>query len=173
TYQIVNIAGFGQSFNYNNLNVTGKVVLVSRGQNTVNDKILQAKLKGAAAILVYNNVDGLMPFYLAKGADFIPSFNLTMADGLALKQQIVSGKTEFTFSDLSSITTKGDELASFSSRGPSRVTYDIKPEITAPGVSVLSSVPGFIHSPNDPTNFDYAYDHQSGTSMATPFVAGV
>ncbi|PMU58246.1 hypothetical protein C1X86_34900, partial [Pseudomonas sp. GP01-A3] len=114
-----------------------------------------------------------MPFYLAKGADFIPSFNLTMADGLALKQQIVSGKTEFTFSDLSSITTKGDELASFSSRGPSRVTYDIKPEITAPGVSVLSSVPGFIHSPNDPTNFDYAYDHQSGTSMATPFVAGV
>lgn len=174
TYQIVRIPGFGASYNYTNLDVTGKVVLVARGSTTINDKILQAKLKGAAAILIYNNdTNGYMPFYLAEGADFIPTFNLTNADGLALQSKILSGKTEFTFSDLAQITTKGDELAAFSSRGPSRVTYDIKPEVTAPGVSVLSTVPGFIHSPNDPTDYKFAYDHMSGTSMATPFVAGV
>ncbi|QKE73726.1 S8 family serine peptidase [Arthrobacter citreus] len=174
TYQIVRIPGFGASYNYTNLDVTGKVVLVARGSTTINDKILQAKLKGAAAILIYNNdTTGYMPFYLAEGADFIPSFNLTNADGLALQSKILSGKTEFTFSDLAQITTKGDELASFSSRGPSRVTYDIKPEVTAPGVSVLSTVPGFVHSPDNPIDYTYAYDHMSGTSMATPFVAGV
>ncbi|PGL73261.1 S8 family serine peptidase [Bacillus sp. AFS055030] len=174
TYQIVRIPGFGESYNYTNLDVTGKVVLVARGSTTINDKILQAKLKGAAAILIYNNdTTGYMPFYLAEGTDFIPAFNLTNADGLALQSKILSGKTEFTFSDLAQITTKGDELAAFSSRGPSRVTYDIKPEVTAPGVSVLSTVPGFIHSPDNPSDYKYAYDHMSGTSMATPFVAGV
>ncbi|WP_180232775.1 S8 family serine peptidase [Bacillus sp. AFS055030] len=172
TYQIVNIEGVGQATDYKS-DVTGKLVLVQRGTTDINDKILQAKLKGAAAILIYNNVDGYMPFYLAEGVDFIPSFNLTMADGLALKQQIANGKTEFTFSDLGAITTKGDELAAFSSRGPSRMNYDIKPEVTAPGVSVLSTVPGFIHNPANPADFKYAYDRMSGTSMATPFTSGV
>ncbi|PEC50945.1 hypothetical protein COJ46_01710 [Bacillus sp. AFS077874] len=174
SFPIVNV-NLGQSWDYwgANTRVDGKVVLIQRGTSTINDKILQAKTRGAAAVIIYNNADGVMPFYLAEGVDFIPSFNLSMADGLALKQQILSGKTTFTFSDLSSITTKGDELASFSSRGPSRVTYDIKPEVTAPGVSVLSTVPGFVHSPNNPTDYNHAYEHMSGTSMATPFVAGV
>ena len=165
----------GQASDYTNLDVTGKVVLVQRGTSTINDKILQAKLKGAAAILIYDNVttEDYMPFYLGEGTDFIPSFNLTNADGLALKQKIADGNTQFSFSDLGSLSTTGDNLADFSSRGPSRVTYDIKPEITAPGVSVLSTVPGFIHDPNDPTDYKYAYERMSGTSMATPEVAGI
>ena len=175
TYNIVNIGGAGQAIDYQNIDVTGKVVLVQRGTSTFNDKILQAKLKGAAAILIYNNVatEDYMPFYMAEGTDFMPSFNLTNADGLALKQKIVNGSTQFTFSDLGQTSTKGDNLADFSSRGPTRSTYDIKPEVTAPGVGVLSTIPGFMHSPNNPADYNYAYERLSGTSMATPNVAGI
>ncbi|MGG1675010.1 S8 family serine peptidase [Neobacillus sp. NRS-1170] len=173
TFTIVNVPGVGQASDYNNLNVTGKVVLVQRGTNGINEKISIAKQKGAAAAIVYNNVDGLLPFFFGDGVDFIPGFGMTMADGVALKQQIASGKTTFTFSDLSQITTQGDGLANFSSRGPSYINYDIKPEVVAPGVGVLSTVPGFIHSKTNPVDYTHAYDRMSGTSMATPFTAGL
>jgi subtilisin family serine protease len=52
-----------------------------------------------------------------------------------------------------------NNIASFSSRGPSAFGGEIKPNIAAPGVSVRSSVP---------TN---SYASFSGTSMASPHVA--
>jgi subtilisin family serine protease len=173
---IVNIPKYGAAFDYRNLDVAGKVVLVQRGNGqTINDKILQAKLKGAAAILIWNNnpTEGYMPFYLGEGVDFIPSFNLTNAEGLALQQKIAAGNSQISFTDLGSFTTPGDNLAAFSSRGPSRVTYDIKPEITAPGVNVLSTVPGFLHNRDNPSDYSTAYERMSGTSMATPNVTGI
>ncbi|PET53620.1 hypothetical protein CN514_18830 [Bacillus sp. AFS001701] len=178
TLKIVNVPNYGAANDYKNINLPAKtwIALVQRGNNqSINDKILQAKLKGAAAILIWNNnpAEGYMPFYMGEGQDFIPSFNLTNADGLALKQKITDGNSQFSFTDLSSLTTLGDNLAAFSSRGPSRVTYDIKPEITAPGVNVLSTVPGFIHTPDNPSDYSTAYERMSGTSMATPNVAGI
>ncbi|PEL08391.1 hypothetical protein CN601_16870 [Bacillus sp. AFS017336] len=169
--------GTGQSFEYSGSNkrVDGKIVLIQRGTNTINDKVLQAKEHGAAAILIYNNnpTEGHLQVNLGEGTDFIPSFSLTNADGLSLVQKITSGNAQISFSDLGQMTTGGDNLADFSSRGPSRVTYEIKPEITAPGVSVLSTVPGFLHDHENPNNYEYAYERMSGSSMATPATAGI
>ncbi|MGH3010171.1 MAG: S8 family peptidase, partial [Gaiellaceae bacterium] len=53
-----------------------------------------------------------------------------------------------------------DRIASFSSAGPTPVSLLLKPDVTAPGVQVLSSIP-----PN-------RWDSWDGTSMATPHVAG-
>jgi subtilisin family serine protease len=55
-----------------------------------------------------------------------------------------------------------DRIASWSSGGPTPYSLEFKPDVTAPGVSILSSVPareGF-------------WDEISGTSMASPHVAG-
>ena len=52
-----------------------------------------------------------------------------------------------------------DEIASFSSGGPTPISLQMKPDVTAPGESILSSVPG-------------GWDSWDGTSMATPHVAG-
>ena len=53
-----------------------------------------------------------------------------------------------------------DVIAEFSSLGPTPYSLQLKPDVTAPGVSVLSSVP------------QAGYAEFSGTSMASPHVAG-
>ena len=55
-----------------------------------------------------------------------------------------------------------DEIADFSSSGPTPISLAMKPDVTAPGVNILSSLPGNTWSAHD----------WSGTSMASPHVAG-
>ena len=64
---------------------------------------------------------------------------------------------------------KSDRLADFSSRGPRLNDGAIKPEITAPGVNIVAAKAknGVIGTP-----VEDGYVSLSGTSMATPHVAG-
>ncbi|MFB7112541.1 S8 family serine peptidase [Streptomyces sp. NPDC056291] len=59
---------------------------------------------------------------------------------------------------------RDDTTAWFSSRGPVAVTHTLKPEIAAPGVDISAASAG--------GRGVYAYRTMSGTSMATPHVAG-
>ncbi|MFE7333085.1 S8 family serine peptidase [Streptomyces sp. NPDC057565] len=59
---------------------------------------------------------------------------------------------------------RDDTTARFSSRGPVAVTHTLKPEIAAPGVNISAANAG--------GRGIYAYQTMSGTSMATPHVAG-
>ena len=64
---------------------------------------------------------------------------------------------------------RNDQLAEFSSRGPRLGDAGLKPEITAPGVGIIAArAAGTIMG--DP--IDELYTSASGTSMATPHVAG-
>lgn len=58
-------------------------------------------------------------------------------------------------------TTIDDEMATFSSKGPVDTTFAIKPEVVAPGVGIVSARRGG------------GTAAMSGTSMATPHIAGV
>ena len=64
---------------------------------------------------------------------------------------------------------RDDTLAFFSSRGPTQVDGVIKPDVTAPGVEIVAALhsAGTINTPVEP-----GYTALSGTSMATPHVAG-
>ncbi|MEU6143871.1 S8 family serine peptidase [Streptomyces sp. NPDC047081] len=64
---------------------------------------------------------------------------------------------------------KSDNLASFSSRGPRLGDYGVKPEITAPGVNITAARAA---GTTMGTPVDDHYTTASGTSMATPHVAG-
>jgi subtilisin family serine protease len=64
-------------------------------------------------------------------------------------------------------SSKGDDgpadvIAGFSSSGPTPISLQMKPDVTAPGVDILSSLP----------RNDWSDPGWSGTSMASPHVAG-
>lgn len=153
------------------IDLTGKVALIQRGTYSFVDKVVNAKNAGAAAVIVYNNVDGEIDQYLSKETNFIPAFRLTKADGERLKT--ASESSSITFSNVGSVVTEGNHLAGFSSRGPATKNYDIKPDVVAPGVSVYSTYPEYVHSPEDGIDYSSAYARISGTSMASPHVAGI
>ncbi|MGM0865820.1 MAG: S8 family serine peptidase [Bacillota bacterium] len=165
-------AGLGYAEDFDGKDFSGKLALIERGSLSFNEKIANAKNAGASAVIIWNNVDGELSYYFGEGIDYIPAFTLTKEEGQRLKGLLTEEKM-FTFKEISEIKTEGDKLADFSSRGPSLKTYDIKPEITAPGVSILSTVPGYINDKENPSNYQYAYERLSGTSMATPYAAGV
>lgn len=66
-----------------------------------------------------------------------------------------------------SATNRGDEIAPFSNRG-------IQVNVAAPGVDILSTLPPYRVTLNDPpSNKQMNYDILSGTSMAAPIVSGL
>ncbi|PEJ57619.1 hypothetical protein CN692_12070 [Bacillus sp. AFS002410] len=174
TLPIVDV-GSGNLPYYNGKDVKGKVVIANNNQYSLDSIIQNAKQNGAAAVLIYSLIKGQghIQSYLGEGKNYLPAFSLSNSDGTAILQKIRAGYTYFNFGEMGQIQAQGDFLADFSSRGPSRVNYDIKPEITAPGVGVMSTVPFYKNNPDNPSDYKYSYERLSGTSMATPNVSGI
>lgn len=177
---IIAIPGIGQQSDYDQLDVTGKVVLVSRGEIAFTEKIQYATEKGAKAIIIYNSKDhadgnGNPMSNVGSGAVFdvqIPSFNMSYNDGKAIKDGLANGVGTITFDAANLIYTAGDEVNDSSSRGPSTPNFDIKPDVTAPGTNIMSTIPMYKADFPDAT-YEQAYARKTGTSMATPHIAGI
>ncbi|PEJ57506.1 hypothetical protein CN692_12570 [Bacillus sp. AFS002410] len=163
--------------------VNGKIVIAKRGSFGIADIVNTAKKHGAKAVILTNaDGDALQDVFLGNTFGYIPTFLINSSQGNAIASKLplttamLDSTIDFTFGNMSQIVTTGNKLADFSSRGPSRVLYDIKPEVTAPGVSVFSTVPAYMHKDNNGnalTDYQNAYERLSGTSMATPNVSGV
>jgi len=170
TYPVVFI-GLGGEDDFKDVDLHGKVALIARGTYALNEKIVNAQKAGAVAAIMYNNIDGDIDNYLASDVGFIPTFRMSKADGERLKA--AAENASITFTEIGSTVTEGNHLAAFSSRGPVTSSYDIKPDVVAPGVSVYSTYPEYIHSPEPGIDYSNAYARISGTSMASPHVAGI
>ena len=151
-YEFVTIPGAGRSADYTGIEVSGKIVLVSRGSTTFEEKAQVAEAKGAAGIIIYNNVAGDIKMTVGDAKIAVCSISQDEGEMLAA---LGTGTLKISRSQ-----TSGPFMSDFSSWGPSP-DLEIKPEITAHGGMILSSVPG------------QDYDRISGTSMACPNVAGL
>ena len=166
--------GFATSDDIESVDVKGAIVLVERGGPVRNvdgkeqadvvyfsDKETNVVRKGAAALVIYNNMPG--PYYgtlindksLPNYKPTIPVVSISMEEGLMLKKLIEKGDVNAELR----VFYDPDVVAPFSSRGPVSPFY-LKPTLVAPGV--------FINS----TSLRGSYNVTSGTSFAAPHVTG-
>ncbi len=136
-----------------------RIALIKRGDNTFQEKVEVAMRMGAAAVIVYNNVAGIIRMNLGEIDNPVPSVSINMDAGNALVEGATFETGRVGKIKISLDTKAGPFMSEFSSWGP---THDLKlkPEITAHGGEITSTVPG-------------GYGEQSGTSMASPNMAGV
>lgn len=176
-FEVVAVPGIGNLSDFEGLDVEGKVALISRGDIAFVDKIINAKSKGAVATIIHNfaggtNAPGISDVYLGDDFDFLPSFDMSQTDGEAIRQALQNGSATVSFGNIESTTTLGDEMNESSSRGPSTPNFDIKPDIVAPGTNIMSTIPMYQADYPEAT-YDTAYSRKTGTSMATPHIAGI
>jgi hypothetical protein len=148
--------------------LTGKIALISRGSCSFSTKIRDAQVAGAVAVVMVNNAPG-DPIQMGQDGTpdqpTIPAYMLSLTDGSALigangaSAKISAAAGYF-------VTANGDFMASFSSQGPTEVDFRVKPDVVAPGVNVLSSIP-ISFCGGQP-----CFAFFQGTSMATPHLAG-
>jgi minor extracellular serine protease Vpr len=134
--------------------VRDKLVLVERGKLTFTEKAKNALDAGAIGVIIYNNTKGTFFGNLEESLP-IPVAAISKEAGLALKKQLNKNAMLIRMK----LIEEKDILADFSSRGPVTVTWEIKPDIVAPGVAINSTIPG-------------GYLPLQGTSMAAPHIAG-
>ncbi len=161
-FEYVVVPGIGQAADYSSsvrrlFQEKGRIALIKRGDNTFQEKVEIARDMGAIAAIIYNNVAGVIRMNLGEIEESrrIPAVSINLNAGIKLTEG-ATGRVGTV--KLDQEQKAGPFMSEFSSWGP---THDLrmKPEITAHGGEITSTVPG-------------GYGEQSGTSMASPNMAG-
>lgn len=143
--------------------LAGKVALAERGGGiSFGVKASRAIAAGAVGVLIHNNVPGLFSGTLGAPIDAMtPVVGISLADGVAIRA--LASPVDMTWTDQMLLAPNANAglISSFSSYGlPPDLS--LKPDLGAPGGNIYSTYPRAKGS----------YTTMSGTSMASPHVAG-
>lgn len=145
--------------------LTGQWALIRRGTCGFYEKAINAQAAGALGVVLYNNVAGRLGFTVAGTPPVtIPVIMVTAVDGSFIDGRIATGTpTTMTFTTqlVAEAQATGNLISSFSSFGMAP-DLSLKPDLGAPGGNIRSTIP----------LEQGAYGPNSGTSMASPHVAG-
>ncbi|MBQ2634327.1 MAG: S8 family serine peptidase [Oscillospiraceae bacterium] len=162
--------------------LSGKIAICKRGSSSFFVKANAAIAQGAIGVIIFNNRAGTISMDLSGYQYSAPVVSITQADGEAIMAQsaYVDGDQPYytgslTVSDalqlLPGEETDVQTISDFSSWGvPGSLT--MKPEIAAPGGSIYS-VQGHHFEGGVENGSHETYELMSGTSMASPQVAGM
>ena len=143
----------------------GQIALIQRGLIPFAEKIKFAKDNGAVGAVVYNNAPGEAFPMGGDGQYDIPAIMIPQDLGKKIVEALKTTKVDFEFDAGESIKEPEliDTITDFSSKGPRSEDNLLKPEITAPGQSIISAAMGKGRE----------VVGMSGTSMSGPHMAGV
>src|SRR5690554_5920269 len=89
--------------------LNGKIAVIRRGTCSFVDKVANAEAAGALAVIIVNNVGGIITMGGTAAGLGLPSLSVTMDDGEALITEIENGATvNATIVDASSVQLDGD-----------------------------------------------------------------
>ena len=175
-------AGFADTPDQVPLEVLGNICLVERGSTAeaagqgtglFANKVLNCEARGAIATVIFNNEPGRPGPVLAPGTR--PVYTISQEAGLVLRDDLgfnPLGVSNFPIRlNLPDPDLFTPMMAGFSSRGPVAGMGQIKPDVTAPGVAILSATTP-VGAPVLSMQSETRYIRASGTSMSGPHVAG-
>lgn len=154
--------GLGSASDFEGKDLTGKIALIKRGAITFTEKIVNATAAGAEGVVIFNSNPGEpnLNMSLDKEAGEIPSVFISNEAGELLAVNEGTYKIVFPEALGKLANPAANQMSDFSSWGLS-VDGMLKPDVAAPGGSIYSSIN------------EGEYGTMSGTSMASPHVAGV
>jgi len=175
-HEFVFIDGFGTPEDWAAVGdaVKGKIAFCSRGTTSFYEKAEAAVEAGAIGVVIYNNQSGIINMDLSDYSYTAPVVSISQADGAAIKAAATAKNGYYTGTMTINATPSGVQyntgyytMSAFSSWGvPGDLS--IKPEITAPGGLIYSSVGDYGAGGGSDV-----YESWSGTSMAAPQVTGM
>jgi len=156
----------------NSSELSGNIAFIQRGGCDFDVKVSNADDAGAIAVVVFNISGTPIVMIGVAGSSDIPALMVGAADGNLILDEINASQVIDVVLDKSFFLTEsdtGNNMGSFSSRGPGPVPDIFKPDITAPGINILAgSTPDAINSVSGEF-----FAFLSGTSMAAPHISGV
>ncbi len=164
--EYVMIPGLGNDTDFEGLDVTGKIAVISRGEINFSLKLYNAEQAGAIGCIIYNNQPGTIGLQMTDDngnlndgiSGEIPCVSVTQETGKVLAE---AAEKKLTVSAEDGVVPSADggQMSNFSSWGVT-ASLELKPEITAVGGNIYSC-------------YDRGqYGLMSGTSMSAPQLSG-